>query len=323
MASTRTAGAVAAHPDENSGGSAHSQRNAIASASSKVETDGTSAPVAETVNLDGSKPTLPWAFIDCPQDTLITLITHMLNMLIQHNDQVVLTPDALTRFHSRAAPEISVEEYLRRIVKYTNMEVSASAGELCLILIEEEKRSTASLNLHCPLTDHPSAFTSCIYRYDLSKPPHFHPLLPHSPSIPDFGRVRRVQSTVRRVLYQCALCQSRRNQDERAQCAREGIFEGLPVDFVCESLFSQLCRMILHSQSARAHTPSPLRPERPQHCGTRRGGADVHLPVPCRALTTILHFFDPISRRLHPSNRTHHFPFYDLWIAQYTHSGCS
>lgn len=48
----------------------------------------------------------------------------MLELLIRHNDQVVLTPDALTRFHSRAAPGISVVEYLRRIVKYTNMEVS-------------------------------------------------------------------------------------------------------------------------------------------------------------------------------------------------------
>ena len=70
---------------------------------------------------------LPWAFIDCPTDTLILLIAHMLNLLIQHNDQVVLTPDALTRFHSRAAPGISVLEYLRRIVKYTNMEVSCCA----------------------------------------------------------------------------------------------------------------------------------------------------------------------------------------------------
>ncbi|ORX33556.1 cyclin-domain-containing protein [Kockovaella imperatae] len=69
-----------------------------------------------------TRPELPWAFIDCPQETLIVLITHMLNMLIQHNDQVVLTPDALTRFHSRAAPGISVEEYLKRIVRYTNME---------------------------------------------------------------------------------------------------------------------------------------------------------------------------------------------------------
>ncbi|KAK8845373.1 hypothetical protein IAR55_006086 [Kwoniella newhampshirensis] len=65
---------------------------------------------------------LPWAFIDCPLETLITLLAHMLDLLITHNDQVLLTPDALTRFHSRAAPGISVVDYLRRIVRYTNCE---------------------------------------------------------------------------------------------------------------------------------------------------------------------------------------------------------
>jgi hypothetical protein len=83
-----------------------------------------SSPSTQPAAADSSKPELPWAFIDCPTDTLIILISHMLNLLIEHNDQVVLTPDALTRFHSRAAPGISVIEYLRRIVKYTNMEVS-------------------------------------------------------------------------------------------------------------------------------------------------------------------------------------------------------
>ncbi|ODO01911.1 alternative cyclin Pho80 [Cryptococcus wingfieldii CBS 7118] len=65
---------------------------------------------------------LPWAFIDCPTDTLVTLLAHMLDLLIRHNDQVTLTPDALTRFHSRAPPGISVQDYLARIVKYTNCE---------------------------------------------------------------------------------------------------------------------------------------------------------------------------------------------------------
>ncbi|RSH79062.1 uncharacterized protein EHS24_001992 [Apiotrichum porosum] len=68
------------------------------------------------------KPEVPWAFIDCPCDTLVELIAHMLDLLCQHNDQVVLTPDALTRFHSRAPPNITVIDYLRRIVKYTNLE---------------------------------------------------------------------------------------------------------------------------------------------------------------------------------------------------------
>ena len=58
-----------------------------------------------------------------------------------HNDRIPLSPyvtsqqaqrcvsdnsfdrEALTRFHSRSAPAISVLEYLRRIVKFTKVEV--------------------------------------------------------------------------------------------------------------------------------------------------------------------------------------------------------
>lgn len=46
-----------------------------------------------------------------------------------HNDQIPLSPESLTRFHSRAAPTISVLEYLQRIVRFTNVEKS------CLLLI--------------------------------------------------------------------------------------------------------------------------------------------------------------------------------------------
>lgn len=68
----------------------------------------------------------------------------MLERLIAHNDQIPLSPyvsvtfsaairyvlifiliasESLTRFHSRSPPSISVLEYLRRIVKYANVEV--------------------------------------------------------------------------------------------------------------------------------------------------------------------------------------------------------
>ena len=87
-------------------------------------------PISTTAESSASHSELPWAFTDCSADTLVILISHMLNLLIQHNDQVVLTPDALTRFHSRAPPGISVIEYLRRIVKYTNMEVSSYPTQL-------------------------------------------------------------------------------------------------------------------------------------------------------------------------------------------------
>ncbi|KAH7108207.1 cyclin-domain-containing protein [Auriculariales sp. MPI-PUGE-AT-0066] len=67
---------------------------------------------------------LPRAFEDADTDYLVILIADMLQRLIAHNDQVPLSPEALTRFHSRSPPAISVLEYIRRIVKYTKVEKS-------------------------------------------------------------------------------------------------------------------------------------------------------------------------------------------------------
>lgn len=46
----------------------------------------------------------------------------MLVRLTEHNDSLPLDPSALTRFHSRATPNISLSAYLRRIAKYTSIE---------------------------------------------------------------------------------------------------------------------------------------------------------------------------------------------------------
>lgn len=53
----------------------------------------------------------------------------MLSRLISHNDLIPLTPSNLTRFHSRTPPNISLTDYLRRIVKYTSVEKS------CLLIL--------------------------------------------------------------------------------------------------------------------------------------------------------------------------------------------
>lgn len=53
----------------------------------------------------------------------------MLSRLISHNDLIPLTPSTLTRFHSRTPPNISLSDYLRRIVKYTSIEKS------CLLIL--------------------------------------------------------------------------------------------------------------------------------------------------------------------------------------------
>jgi len=57
-------------------------------------------------------------------DQLVFLIADMLDRLIAHNDRIPLLPESLTRFHSRSAPTISVLDYLKRIVKFTNVEKS-------------------------------------------------------------------------------------------------------------------------------------------------------------------------------------------------------
>ncbi|KAG9018088.1 hypothetical protein FRB90_012326 [Tulasnella sp. 427] len=63
-------------------------------------------------------------FEDCEVEHLVELIADMIDRLIAHNDQIPLQPDALTRFHSRLPPGISVHDYFARIVKYANVERS-------------------------------------------------------------------------------------------------------------------------------------------------------------------------------------------------------
>ncbi|TPX37842.1 hypothetical protein SeMB42_g06848 [Synchytrium endobioticum] len=62
---------------------------------------------------------------------ILQLVVDMFNRLIIHNDAIPVTPNNLTRFHSRASPNISINDYLRRIVKYASVEKSV----LLLLLI--------------------------------------------------------------------------------------------------------------------------------------------------------------------------------------------
>jgi len=71
---------------------------------------------------------LPIDFMDASIDHLALLIGDMLERLMTHNDRIPLSPESLTRFHSRSAPNITVQDYLKRIVKFTNVEKS------CLLL---------------------------------------------------------------------------------------------------------------------------------------------------------------------------------------------
>ncbi|KAJ7124941.1 cyclin-domain-containing protein [Mycena epipterygia] len=65
---------------------------------------------------------LPLDFAAVHIDSLVLLIADMLERLMAHNDLIPLLPESLTRFHSRSAPGITVLDYLRRIVRFTNVE---------------------------------------------------------------------------------------------------------------------------------------------------------------------------------------------------------
>lgn len=72
---------------------------------------------------------LPRAYINCEKEDLITLISRMVNSLIEVNDRYInsgvdssLSSENLTRFHSRAPPSISVYDYLIRLAKYSSLE---------------------------------------------------------------------------------------------------------------------------------------------------------------------------------------------------------
>ncbi|KAF9059791.1 cyclin-domain-containing protein, partial [Rhodocollybia butyracea] len=61
----------------------------------------------------------------------------MLERLMSHNDQIPLQPESLTRFHSRSAPGISVLDYLKRIVKFTKVEIQKACLLITLHYIDQ------------------------------------------------------------------------------------------------------------------------------------------------------------------------------------------
>jgi len=74
--------------------------------------------------MDSERIELPASFEEAHIDQLALLIADMLDRLIAHNDRIPLLPESLTRFHSRSIPSISVLDYLKRIVRFTNVEKS-------------------------------------------------------------------------------------------------------------------------------------------------------------------------------------------------------
>lgn len=86
-------------------------------------------PISAVASSSANPKVLPYLFDDAHIDDVLVLVVDMLDKLTEHNDALPLHPSALTRFHSRATPNISLSAYLRRIAKYTSIE------KCCVLII--------------------------------------------------------------------------------------------------------------------------------------------------------------------------------------------
>nr|KAJ3413094.1 hypothetical protein HK105_002172 [Polyrhizophydium stewartii] len=75
----------------------------------------------------------------------------MLSKLIAHNDNIPVTDQSLTRFHSRSPPSITIRDYIVRIMRYANLEKAALLVLLIFIdrvCARHESFTISSLTAH-------------------------------------------------------------------------------------------------------------------------------------------------------------------------------
>lgn len=69
----------------------------------------------------GAVVMMPEQYETCDVKDLVVLISNMLMELIRFNDDIPLKDGRLTRFHSRAPPGISVQDYLQRLATHATL----------------------------------------------------------------------------------------------------------------------------------------------------------------------------------------------------------
>ncbi|PVU96886.1 hypothetical protein BB561_000901 [Smittium simulii] len=105
---------------------------------------------------------LPDTYQHADKDILVTLVYEVLSKVIEYNDKITASastpasntqPEKLTRFHSQTFPNISIHEYLDRIVKYTALEPVCL---LMLLLYADRIAANSAKNnfVLCSLTAH-------------------------------------------------------------------------------------------------------------------------------------------------------------------------
>lgn len=133
--------------------------------------------------------------------------------------------DALTRFHSRSPPGISVLDYLARIVKYANVDVSLPSRARSLPL---DHAHASCFHRRLPSSSGRASFASALlppdhltlYRPNLHPTTQIHHNFTYRSPFRYRLYYRLEQGALRRILHQRPLCQSRRHQDQRTQPPR-------------------------------------------------------------------------------------------------------
>ncbi|KAJ1865335.1 Pho80p cyclin [Coemansia sp. RSA 486] len=72
---------------------------------------------------------MPDSYFEADIVRLARLVANMFTRVVQHNDKLMTVSQKPTRFHSRAPPNITINDYLQRVTKYALLEPS------CLLLL--------------------------------------------------------------------------------------------------------------------------------------------------------------------------------------------
>ncbi|KAI3652322.1 hypothetical protein MP228_003625 [Amoeboaphelidium protococcarum] len=82
------------------------------------------------------------SFSECEIQVIEQVVADALQQLCDCNDNTPVTQESLTRFHSRAPPQISILSYIKRIVQFSSLEKSVLL--MMLIYIDRICSSSAS-----------------------------------------------------------------------------------------------------------------------------------------------------------------------------------
>ncbi|KAJ2004886.1 Pho80p cyclin [Coemansia sp. RSA 2322] len=72
---------------------------------------------------------MPDSYFEANIERLAQLVANMFSRVVQHNDRLPTGQQKPTRFHSRAPPNITINDYLQRVAKYASLEPA------CLLIL--------------------------------------------------------------------------------------------------------------------------------------------------------------------------------------------